>query len=134
LSKARWKRKTDILRKETEIAICRQFLVPETAPFWQFLAPKTRNQKSPEWCTFWRHKLPKRFLFISGAINCQNGAVSGAINCQNGQQILYAQHLAQSNLTLIVPERADIFFFLNTNWEFRKCIRQMRVPEMLRGV
>jgi hypothetical protein len=33
MSKARWKRKIDILRKDPEIAICEQFLVPEPAPF-----------------------------------------------------------------------------------------------------
>jgi hypothetical protein len=64
--------------------------------------PRIRNQKSPEWCSFWghklpgngyfwHHKLPKRFSFISGAINYQKGPFFGAINCQNGQQILYAK-------------------------------------------
>ena len=40
---------------------------------------------------FWSHKLPKWPAPISGAINCQNGAVYGAINRQNGRQILYGK-------------------------------------------
>ena len=73
---------------------------PRNCTFLAISGPRIRNQKSPEWCTFWGHKLPgngyfwchklpKRFSFVSGAINCQNGAVSGAINCQNGRQNLY---------------------------------------------
>ena len=73
---------------------------PRNCTILAISGPRIRNQKSPEWCSFWAHKLPeygyfwshklpKRFLFVSGAINCQNGAVSGAINGQNGRQILY---------------------------------------------
>ena len=73
---------------------------PRNCTILAISGPRIRNQKSPEWCSFWghklpgngyfwRHKLPKRLSFISGAINCQNGPVSGAINCQNGRQILY---------------------------------------------
>ena len=77
---------------------------PRNCTILAISGPRIRNQKSPEWCSFWghklpgngyfwRHKLPKRFSFISGAINCQNGPVSGAINCQNGRRILYGQDL-----------------------------------------
>jgi hypothetical protein len=82
---------TDILRKDPEIAICRQFLVPETSPFWRFMAPEsgTRNHQNGAvsgaiiariW--LFLELLPKRFSFFSGAINCQNGSVSGAVNCK----------------------------------------------------
>jgi hypothetical protein len=55
-------RKKYISRKDPEIAICRQFLVPETAPFWRFQAPESRTRN---------HQ--------NGTVS---GAISGAINCQ----------------------------------------------------
>jgi hypothetical protein len=111
LSKARWKRKTYILRKDPEIAML-AVSTPRNCTILAISGPGIENQKLPEWCTFWghklpdnghfwSHKLPKRFSFISGAINCQNGPDSGSINCQNGRQILYEPSPDIVMLTLI---------------------------------
>ena len=66
--------KTDLLGKDPEIAICRQFLAPETGPFWRFLEPEsgTINQQNGS------VSLPinRREMDISGAINCQKGSHS----------------------------------------------------------
>jgi hypothetical protein len=70
-------KKTDILRKDPEIAICRQFLVQETEPFWRFLAQEsgTRNHQNGA---------------VYGDINCQEMAISGAVNCQKGSHLFLA--------------------------------------------
>ena len=91
------------------------------------------QQKSPKWCSFWGHKLPgngnfwcqkqpKRSLFISGAINCQNGPVYGAINCKKGRQNLYGLILHVCIALTDIRIGKQLFHDFTDQYNFKICV------------